>query len=169
MSRCSGLLQHAGATKTARRCHQDPHRHPNVERLGNVLTRGAVDVGPNNTAFHPHPESTVWVLKDSRQNLTIKRRTRSKFNDPKGKKRSGIKLVAFIFHQLNHTHRLDRIDIESKLQDVASVKSRTQRDSKVLSDVRELVLTFEERDYASFPVDWKNEPPTRSPISNRTL
>ncbi|KAG0062160.1 hypothetical protein BGZ89_010876, partial [Linnemannia elongata] len=61
------------------------------------------------------------------------------------------------------------IDIESKLQDVASVKSRTQRDSKVLSDVRELVLTFEGRDYASFPVDWKNEPPTRSPISNRTL
>lgn len=150
-----------------------------------ILTRGAVVVGPNNTAFHPHPRSKVWVLKDSRQNLTIERQTRSKFDDPisiepyagvfvrfhahkflpvtlktlwdyfMGKKWSGIKLVAFIFHQLLHTHRLDKIDIESKLQEVVSIKNRTQSDSKILGDVRELVLAFEERDHVSFPVNWK--------------
>ncbi|KAG0293365.1 hypothetical protein BGZ97_005363 [Linnemannia gamsii] len=150
-----------------------------------TLTRGAVVVGPNNTVFHPHPRSKVWILKDSRQNLTIERQTRSKFDDPislepnagvfvrflahkflpvtlktlwdyfMGKKWSGIKLIAFIFHQLYHTRRLDKIDIESKLQEVVSIKNRTQSDSKILGDVRELVLAFEERDHVSFPVNWK--------------
>lgn len=117
--------------------------------------------------------------------MTIERQTRSKFDDPIsmkpyagvfvrflvhkflpvtlktlwdyfiGKKWSGIKLVAFIFHQLHHTHRLDKNDIESKLQEVVSSKNKTQSGSKILSDVRELALAFEERDHVSFPVNWK--------------
>ncbi|KAF9911814.1 hypothetical protein EC991_002117 [Linnemannia zychae] len=151
-----------------------------------ILTRGVVVVGPNNTAFHPHPRSNVWVLKDSRQNTTIERQTRSKFDDPisikpyagvfvkflahkflpvtlktlwdyfMGKRWSGIKLVAFIFYELHHTRRLEKIEIESKLQEVAvSIRNKTQSDSKILCDVKELVLAFEERDHVSFPVNWK--------------
>ncbi|KAF8925032.1 hypothetical protein BGZ58_001199 [Dissophora ornata] len=151
-----------------------------------IHTHRAVVVGPNNTVLHPHPRSKIWVLKDSRRNLTTERQTRSKFDDPipfepyagifvsflvhkflpvtlktlwdyfMGKKWPGIKLVSYIFHQLHHTHRLDKIDIESKLQEATmSIKNRTQSDSKILGDVKELVLAFEERDHVSFPVNWK--------------
>ncbi|KAF9943703.1 hypothetical protein BGZ72_003509, partial [Mortierella alpina] len=109
-----------------------------------ILTSGVVVVGPNNTAFHPHPRSKVWVLRDSHRNLTIERQTRSKFDDPTsfgqfagvfakfhahkflpvtlktlwdyfvGKKWSGIKLVAYIFYELHYKSRLDKIEIELK-------------------------------------------------------
>ncbi|KAF9980544.1 hypothetical protein BGZ65_004963 [Modicella reniformis] len=147
-----------------------------------ILTSGAVVVGPNNTVFNPHPRSKVWILKDSRRNPTIERQTRSEFDSAislgsyagvfvsfqahkflpvtlktlwdylVSKKWSGIKLVAYVFYQLHHNRRLEKIEIESKIEEVKSIKNKTQSDPKILKDVKDLVLAFEECDYVAFPV-----------------
>ncbi|KAF9583024.1 hypothetical protein BGW38_010399 [Lunasporangiospora selenospora] len=150
-----------------------------------ILTRGVVVVGPNNKEFYPCPDSKVWVLKYSCHNTTIERQTRSKFDDLitmepyagifvlfhahkflpvtlktlwdyiMGRKWSGIKLVAFIFYQLHHTQRLEKIDIEFTLQKVESANKSTQSDTKILGDVKDLVLAFEEKDKICIPVSAK--------------
>ncbi|KAK5809341.1 hypothetical protein F5H01DRAFT_381730 [Linnemannia elongata] len=66
MSRCPRSLLHDGPTKIL----IGTQTWNALVTCAVVLTRGAVVAGPNNAAFHPHPESTVWILKDSRQNLT---------------------------------------------------------------------------------------------------
>jgi len=119
-------------------------RDPNMERAvvssAVILTGGIVVVGPNNTAFHPHPQSKIWQLKDTSCNMTIEIKVSSfgpfagvflrshthKFlpvtlktmwNYVLENKPSGIRLVAFIFYQLQHALRLNKSDLEPMLQE----------------------------------------------------
>ncbi|KAF9945732.1 hypothetical protein BGZ65_010431 [Modicella reniformis] len=71
------------------------------------------------------------------------------------KKWSEIKLVAYIFYQLHHNRRLEKMGIESKIEEVKSIKNKAQSDPKILEDVKDLVMAFGESDHVHFPVHGK--------------
>ncbi|KAF9430659.1 hypothetical protein BGZ94_005280 [Podila epigama] len=145
-----------------------------------ILTTGDIIVGPNNTQFHPHPSSNIWIRTTSTSDLlnVAERQTRSKFNEtttfqhnaavvaefdhykslPVTLKTlwefkwncswSGVKLGAYIFHQLYEEGKLKKAELEQHLEETRNVKGKAsniicvvEQVAKDMKDIEEVPVT----------------------------
>ncbi|KAI8594661.1 hypothetical protein EDD21DRAFT_421459 [Dissophora ornata] len=90
---------------------------------------GDIVIGPHNTDFTPYAQTTIYLRKDYKKNISVQRHLRSKFDkDETYMELGGIKTLAATFYQLYQDKALSRTCLAKHLRDSAQGSSRISQD-----------------------------------------